>query len=140
MTLPLLSTASRYFLAVVRTGSISEAAALVHVAPSAVSRQVLKLEEALGCALFERQARGMVLTEAGERLAAWAGASLLDTERVAQDIRDLSGRHASRVTIACTEGFTPGFLPEAMASFRAAHPRTSVHLRVGAPHEVSRWL
>lgn len=140
MVPPLLSTATRYFLAVVRTGSISEAAELVHVAPSAVSRQVVKLEEALGCALFERQARGMVLTEAGERLAAWARASMLDTERVAGELRDLAGRHASRIHFACTEGFTAGFMPEAMASFRAAHPDTSIYLRVGAPHEVSRWL
>lgn len=140
MSLPLLSTATRYFLAVVRTGSISEAAELVHVAPSAVSRQVAKLEETLGCALFERQARGMVLTEAGERLAAWGRASLLDTERVAQDIRDLSSQSASRVEFACTEGFAAGFMPDAMASFRAAHPDTSIYLRVGAPHEVTRWL
>jgi DNA-binding transcriptional LysR family regulator len=140
MPTPLLSTATRYFLAVARTGSISEAAGLVHVAPSAVSRQMAKLEEALGCALFERQARGMVLTEAGERLAAWARASLQDTERVAEDLRGLVGQHAARIHVACTEGFTAGFMPQAMAAFRAAHPQASLFLRVGAPHEVSRWL
>lgn len=140
MTLPLLSTATRYFLAVVRTGSISEAAGLVHVAPSAVSRQIVKLEESLGCALFERRARGMVLTEAGERLANWARASALDTERVSQGIREISAQRAARIDFACTEGFAAGFMPEAMASFRAAWPHASIYLRVGAPHEVSQWL
>jgi DNA-binding transcriptional LysR family regulator len=140
MSLPLLSTATRYFMAVVRTGSVSEAAAQVHVAPSAVSRQVAKLEEGMGCVLFERQARGMVLTEAGERLAAWVHGAMQDTERVAQDVRDLAGQRNSRIHIACTEGFTPGFMPNAMASFRARHPGTSIHLQVGTPADVSRWL
>ena len=67
--------ASRYFLEVVRTGSVTEAAHRLHVAPSAVSRQVAKLEESLGCNLFDRQARGMALTEAGQQLAGWVGAS-----------------------------------------------------------------
>jgi DNA-binding transcriptional LysR family regulator len=59
---------------------------------------------------------------------------------VAGDLRGLAGQRASRIHFACTEGFTAGFLPEAMASFRATHPHSSIHLRVGAPHEVSRWL
>jgi DNA-binding transcriptional LysR family regulator len=140
MTPALLSTATRYFMEVVRTGSVSEAAKIVHVAPSAISRQVAKLEESLGCTLFERQPRGMVLTEAGERLAAWVHATQQDTERVADEVRGLAGQRASRVQVACTEGFAPGLMPEAMVSFRAAHPGARIHLRVGAPDDVSRWL
>ena len=92
MNPPLLSTATRYFMEVVRTGSITDAAQAVHVAPSAVSRQVAKLEESLGCPLFERQSRGMALTEAGERLAAWVHRAQQDTERVADEVRALAGR------------------------------------------------
>jgi len=54
------STQIRYFLEVARTGSVSQAAGQLHVAASAVSRQIAKLEDQLGCALFERRARGMV--------------------------------------------------------------------------------
>jgi len=140
MSLPLLSTATRYFMEVVRTGSITEAALQAHVAPSAVSRQVAKLEESLGCPLFERRARGMALTEAGERLAAWVHRAQQETERVADDVRGVAGLRAGRIHVACTEGFSAGFMPEVMASFRAAHPHTSIHLRVGSPDEVSRWL
>jgi DNA-binding transcriptional LysR family regulator len=136
----LLSTATRYFMEVVRTGSVSEAAKVVHVAPSAISRQVAKLEESLGCVLFERHPRGMVLTEAGERLAAWVHATQQDTERVADEVRGLAGQRASRVQLACTEGFAPGFMPDAMVAFRAAHPGVRIHLRVGSPDEVNRWL
>ena len=61
------STALRYFLEVARCGSISEASMRLNVAASAVSRQISKLELALDASLFERRARGMVLSEAGAR-------------------------------------------------------------------------
>ncbi|WP_163017716.1 LysR family transcriptional regulator, partial [Pseudomonas viridiflava] len=72
------STALRYFLEVARCGSISEASTRLNVASSAVSRQISKLERELDAVLFERQARGMVLSEAGTRLAAYARKSQLE--------------------------------------------------------------
>ena len=54
--------ALRYFLAVVRTGSISAAAQRLRVAGSAVSRQIANLEKELDAALFERRSHGMILT------------------------------------------------------------------------------
>src|SRR5689334_14869492 len=70
MTPPLLSIPMRHFLEVARSGSVSQAAARLFVASSAVSRQITKLEDSLGTPLFERHARGMALNAAGERLAA----------------------------------------------------------------------
>ena len=55
----------RYFWAVARHGSLTEAAQRLHVSQSALSVQIRKLEEALGHALFEREGRGLRLTEAG---------------------------------------------------------------------------
>ena len=110
------------------------------MAASAVSRQVAKLESSLGCVLFDRQARGMVLTEAGERLAAYVRTAEQDTERVAQELRGLDAQRSSRIHVACTEGFAAGFMPGAMASFRARHPLTSIFLQVGPSDEVSRCL
>lgn len=65
MTPPLLSIPMRHFLEVARSGSVSQAAARLFVASSAVSRQIAKLEDSLGTPLFERHARGMALTAAG---------------------------------------------------------------------------
>ena len=58
MAISLLSLPLRYFLQVARTGSVNQAAQRLHVAASAVSRQLGKLEDSLGVALFERQAPG----------------------------------------------------------------------------------
>ena len=68
----LQDTALRYFLEVVRSGSVSEAAARLNVSPSAVSRQVAALEDLLGVPLFDRRPRGMAPSAAGELLAAHA--------------------------------------------------------------------
>jgi DNA-binding transcriptional LysR family regulator len=140
MSLSLLGTASRYFLAVARTGSVSQAAAQLHVAVSAVSRQIGKLEDGLGCALFERQARGMRLTPAGERLSSHLRAAAQDTERVLDEVQALGGQHMRRVRVTCSEGLASGFMAGVMAGFRASHPDCSLHLLVGPPGDVSRHL
>ncbi len=55
----------RYFYVVARTGNMTKAAAQLRVAQSAVSIQIRQLEESLGVALFERDRKSLVLTEAG---------------------------------------------------------------------------
>src|SRR5882762_11716914 len=50
-------------------GSVTAAAAVLHVTPSAVSQQLAQLEREAGCDLLERSGRGVVLTQAGTALA-----------------------------------------------------------------------
>ncbi len=49
-------------------GSVTAAAATLHVTPSAVSQQLAQLEREAGCDLLERAGRGVVLTQAGTTL------------------------------------------------------------------------
>ena len=55
----------RYFHAVAREGSVQQAARMLHLAPSTVSSQLRRLEEALGKELFQRTGRNLVLTAFG---------------------------------------------------------------------------
>ena len=82
-------TALRFFAVAARTGSFTRAAEELCVTQGAVSRQVLLLEEFYGQALFLRQARGLVLTEAGQLLARTANAAL---EQIAQTTQVLRRR------------------------------------------------
>jgi DNA-binding transcriptional LysR family regulator len=140
MKISFFSTQVRYFLEVAQTGSVSQAAANLHVAASAVSRQIGKLEDALGCVLFERKTRGMMATEAGVRLMAHLRTGSDDAERVIEQVKDLSGQTALRVRLACTEGFAAAFMPTVMTGFRQAHPGCQFELMVASPEEVSRLL
>ena len=99
----LTAPAIRYFLAVAKCGSISEASAHLNVATSAISRQISALEDQIGTPLFERKPRGMTLSAAGELLAAYARKIQLDTHRVIGEIDALEGLQKGKVIVVSTE-------------------------------------
>ncbi|SDO30626.1 transcriptional regulator, LysR family [Rhodoferax sp. OV413] len=132
----LQDTALRYFLEVVRGGSLTEASARLHVAASAISRQIAGLEQSLGTVLFERQPRGMVPTAAGEILAAHARRSSLDAEHALEEIQALQGLRSGKVRMAITEGFASAFLPPLIIEFRQRYARIQFQVDVTAPAEV----
>lgn len=134
----LQETAVRYFVEVVRTGSVKEAALKLNVAPSAVSRQIARLEHELDTLLFDRRARGMVPNAAGELLAAHASRQQQDIERVAAEIGALRGLRAGRVRIASTGGFAADFLPTLIAQFQHRHEGILFHLDVHPQGQIAQ--
>ncbi|MFI5429314.1 LysR family transcriptional regulator [Aeromicrobium sp. UC242_57] len=128
-----MSDSLRYFLEVARTGSITEASERLHIAASAISRQIARLELEAGVRLFDRHPRGMVLTEAGEVLANHARRSVLDEEDVLRQLHDVQEAGRSLIRVACSEGFAQHFMPEEMARFRKARPGTRFQLDVLDP-------
>lgn len=126
----LQESALRHFLEVVHCGSVTEAAHRLGVAPSAVSRQIARLESDLDTLLFERRARGMSLNAAGELLAVHARRAWQDIERVAEDIRAVRGLRLGTVRIASTEGFAYEFLPPLIAEFRQKYAGIGFSLQV----------
>ncbi|MEU8824945.1 LysR family transcriptional regulator [Streptomyces sp. NPDC048636] len=126
------SPALEYFLEVVRTGSVNEASRRLLVAGSAISRQIGKLEQEIGVALFERRPRGMVPSEAGALLASYARRAALESDQVLADIRG-RGRMAAVVRVASSQGAALEFLPHAMASFRKEHSGVTFQLPVVPP-------
>ncbi|HUG25914.1 LysR family transcriptional regulator [Piscinibacter sp.] len=136
----LQETSLRYFLEVVRCGSITEASRRLNVAVSAISRQIKGLEDVLGTVLFERRPRGMVPSAAGELLAAHARKSALEADRVVGDILALQGQRSGNVRLATTEGFSVEFLPQLIAQFQQRYPEIMFQLHVSAPAEVTRRI
>jgi DNA-binding transcriptional LysR family regulator len=136
----LSETAVRYFLQVVNSGSISEAAARLHVVPSAISRQISRLENELQAPLFERQSRGVALTAAGELLAGYARRTLLDAELVTNEINSLQHESQSLIKLGCTQGFASYCLPDAIARFRAGDVQGSFQIQVASAQEVTRLV
>lgn len=79
-----------YFIRIAEDGSLTKAAGKLRVAQSALSRQMRLLEDELGVALFDRTARGMRLTAAGERLRGSVAGPLREMELALQNIRSMS--------------------------------------------------
>ncbi|WP_454696531.1 LysR family transcriptional regulator [Achromobacter aegrifaciens] len=136
----MLSTAHRYFLEVVRAGSIKDAAATLHVAPSAISRQVAKLEHDCGAALFERRPHGMELTRAGEMLADYARRVSMDAEHVLRDIRSLRHAELTTIRIGSNEAVARNVLPPILGAYRALHPDVAFQVHIASPGVVTQRL
>ena len=118
----MIKASLRYFGAVVQHGSIRAAADALHIAQSAVSRQLQSLEQELDVQLIERRARGIVPTPAGELLYRYWRDASFHVERLRSEIDALQGLRRGNVRIATVESLMTGLLPDAIANFRAQHP------------------
>ncbi len=112
----------RYFNEVRNCGSIRKAAAKLHVAPSAVSRQMLKLEGELEISLFERQTSGIKLTQAGELFAAHVSHTLSESDQLIEQLKALKNRSHERIAIAAQESVIAQFLPKVLLEFHDQYP------------------
>src|SRR5262245_4295106 len=93
----------RAFLTVAETGNVTRAAEVLHLVQPAVSRQIQLLEEDIGAALFQRERRGMVLTDAGNALVSYARRAMLELERARAEIAGSS----QGIGGLCTLGLLP---------------------------------
>lgn|GEM_PF-133932 len=119
----------RYFIEVARSDSIRQAAERLRIAPSAISRQIARLEHGLNTRLVERRADGVTLTEAGRVLLSHLEAIQDRLDRISGDVADLNALRRGTVHIATVEGITRPFLSEQIARFRLHHPGVAFHLR-----------
>jgi DNA-binding transcriptional LysR family regulator len=126
---------SRYFAAIAQHGSIRDAAEALNVAQSALSRQILKLEEDFGVMLFERHPRGVVLTAAGEVYLRYARDQIAQAEHMRAELHALSGIHRGTVRISAIESLTRSLLPRLISTFREQHPGVGFEVRMdGSEH------
>lgn len=123
----------RYFTAVAKAGSIRAASEELHVASSAVSRQIHKLEEELGFTLFERLPNGLRLTTAGAVTLRHAKATLHEFELLKSDLGKLKGKKTGLVRIAPLDSLLVRFLPEQIMAFHRQHPGVNFRVQSG-PH------
>src|SRR5487761_759236 len=116
----------RYFLAVVETLHFSRAAAKLGMAQPNLSLQIRKFEEALGCALFERTTRGVVLTSAGTYLARRAEMLQTQFEEVIDMTQQIGRGEEGALAIGFSGSAMYGRLPLALERFRRQYPRVAV--------------
>ena len=120
-------TALRALAAYADTGSMAEAGARLNVSHAAISQQIRALEENLGVALLDRQARSGALTPEGRALAEAALTGFADMASLAAE---LSGRDEERpIQISTTPSFASYWLMPSLASREVpglcTHPRSS---------------
>jgi LysR family transcriptional regulator, transcription activator of glutamate synthase operon len=130
----------RYAEAVARHRHFTRAADELHVAQSALSHQVRRLEAELGMELFERTSRHVVPTDAGEAIAARARRILAEVEDAREEIDELRGLVRGRVSIGALLPAGDIDVPRLLASFSEAYPGIEVALREGTAGTMRRLL
>lgn len=130
----------RYFNAVAKLGSIRKAADRLHVAPSAVSRQIAQLEHELDAVLFERSKSGVRLTAAGEVLARQSHRIFRDIDRARAGIDDLRGLRRGEVSLWVIEGFVTGLLPNILADFLRRYPAVAFKVQTASTDRITEAL
>lgn len=116
----------RAFVALAETLSFSRTAERIGRSQSAVSMQIRRLEEILGCPLFRRDKRNVEITAEGEALLGDARRILALSEAMVARMREPDV--AGEVRFASPEDFATQYLPEILAAFAAKHPRVRLHV------------
>jgi LysR family transcriptional regulator, transcription activator of glutamate synthase operon len=130
----------RYVEAVARHRHFTRAAEELHVAQSALSHQIRRLEAELGTELFERTSRSVVSTEAGEAVAARARAVIAEIDGVRSEIDELNGLIRGRISVGALLPAGKIDVPKLLASFSEAHPGIEVDMREGTAGDMLRYL
>jgi len=120
----------RIFEAVARLGSMNRAAQELHTVQSNVTTRIRALEDSLGIALFQRHARGVTLTAAGQRMLPFAGriAKLLaEAQAAAQD----EGEPTGTLQIGSMETTAALRLSALLTTFAGNYPNVRLALTTG---------
>jgi DNA-binding transcriptional LysR family regulator len=138
--LGLVATRIHYFQLVARLGSIRQAALVLSIAPSSISRVLKQLEEELGTPLFERVRQRLKLTSAGELMLYHARVSTAELNRASEKINELHGLRRGRVSVSVIESAARGLMPKVLSEFWAHHPEINVDIKVVGSQQASEAL
>ena len=127
----------RVVFEVARTGSFSAAADRLGYTQSAISRQVAVTERFADTPLFERHARGVRTTAAGEALVRHAGKVLDAVASATQELAGMRDRLAGRLAVGGFATASAVLLPRALDRMANEHPGLAVQLvEVSTPKQL----
>lgn len=109
-------------------GTISRAAARLHLTQPALSQQLSQIEAEFGAILFERMRRGVEPTPAGAIVLRHAQLVLHELEATRQELRELAGVERGSLVVGTTLTTNSCLMPQVVAHFSAQHP--NIHVRI----------
>jgi DNA-binding transcriptional LysR family regulator len=116
------------FFTVVKTGSMTKAAARLNVSTPSVSEIIADLEHALGVRLFDRSPQGVRPTPYGETLLKFGEAAFDELRQGVRAIEFLADPTAGELKVGCPDSITATILPPIIEHFSRKHPRAVLHV------------
>ncbi|WP_347929389.1 LysR family transcriptional regulator [Pseudomonas helvetica] len=131
----------RTYLVIAQEGSMSRAAARLHITQSAVSQALKRLEEQLDCVLIVRSGRRFDLTETGEEVLRIAADVYGDISRLGPVIESPHDDVVGKVRILTISGIQSPHYDEFLADFHKSHPNVELEVEVmGSSNIISALL
>ena len=128
----------RTVVAVAERASMTSAANALHLTQGAVSQQVKRLEDALGCSLFQRDRRGLRLTPSGERLFGRAKQLLALHDEIWTEMT--GGAVEGRVRLGVPDDLAGTHFAPVLKAYAEAFPRVELSLACGSSPELAAAL
>ena len=120
-------TLLRTFLVLSETRNFTQAADRIHRSQSAVSMQIVKLEELLGCTLFERDKRNVHLTPEGEKLRSYATQIINLSDNLLNQFQE--SEIEGNINFGSPEDFATYYMPEILSDFVHVHPYVTLNVK-----------
>ncbi|RXT08717.1 LysR family transcriptional regulator [Ammoniphilus sp. CFH 90114] len=124
----------QYFIEVANREHVTDAANALHVAQSAVSRQIFNLESELGVDLFIREGRNVRLTPIGKRFLVHMEEAIKIIENAKREVEEYLDPEKGTIRIGFPSSLAAYTLPTAISAFRELHPEVKFQLRQGTYH------
>jgi LysR family nitrogen assimilation transcriptional regulator len=129
-----------YFVHVAEFGSFTLSSRFLRVAQPALSRQVRALEVELRQTLFQRNGRGVTLTEPGKRLLEHARGILQQVQRARLDLEQQRGAVSGRLVIGLPPSVSRTLTGPLVRAFRERFPQASFGVVEGLSDHLMEWL
>lgn len=120
-----------YFVKVAKKEHVTQAAEELHVAQSAVSRQIHQLEEELGVKLFLQKGRNLQLTPVGQLFYKRIEGILKDLDRSVQEVHNFLDPEFGEIRLGFPHSLGIHLIPEVVSEFRKKHPNVKFRLKQG---------
>ena len=140
MTIHLVPRVLIYVEQVAQTGSIQAASRELGISASAIHRQIISMEDALGESLFDRESKGMVLTHTGQLILDLARDWRLDTARLWSTVQANRGVEQGHLKIAAMDSMVNGFVPELVSRIGQNFPLVQVEIEITSPDGAAKGV
>ena len=118
----------QFFVAAAEAGSVSGAARALSISQSSVTEAILSLEGDLGVALFDRQARGLLITHKGSAFLRHARKILADVATARSAFQDEAEAATGRLSLGVTSLVAGYVLSDILARYRRAFPQIELNV------------
>lgn len=130
----------RYFAALAEQLSFTNAAEKVHVTQSTLSHQIKQLEDELGCRLFDRVGKRILMTEAGEAFLERVQNALHEVDEGVWTVRKTSDTLSGEIRVGATHTFNMRIIPRCMSIFIDKHPSVKLTVLELPGDEIAKGL